>query len=60
MWRPQLKAMIRGDRLSVRASNDSLGGDPAVGADKELTVVYDYRGQRLERRVGEGKTLNLP
>ena len=57
---PQLRAMIRGDRLSVRASNESLGGDPAVGADKELRVVWEYRGQRRESRIGEDRWLNLP
>jgi hypothetical protein len=57
---PLVRDMVRGGRLSVRATNQDMRGDPAVGSDKYLTVVYEYRGRREERRVREGASLELP
>jgi Domain of unknown function (DUF3395) len=55
-----LKSLVRYDRLSLQVNNETLGGDPAPGKEKELTVRYRYRGQEDEVRVREGEMLNLP
>jgi hypothetical protein len=55
-----LKGMVRHDRLSVQVNNQTLGGDPLPGKEKELIVRYRYRGQEDEVRVREGELLNLP
>ena len=56
----RLNTRTAGDRLSVTADNDALGGDPARGAAKLLTVVYEWNGQRYTDTSKEGQTLRLP
>lgn len=51
---------VSGDRLTMNADNASLGGDPAVGADKQLYVIYEWNGQQYEVRAKEGARLDLP
>ena len=41
-------------------ANGELGGDPAVGYDKVLIVVYSYQGSETATAVREGNTLTLP
>ena len=47
----QLRAMIRDGVLAVRVNNENFGGDPAIGADKVLIVVYSSRGQEQATAV---------
>lgn len=56
----RLGGMIRDDRLSIRISNDAMGGDPASGMEKDLVIVYEYRGRRQEVRVKEDDRLTIP
>lgn len=56
----QLSRYSNGDSLQVRVENGTFGIDPYRGADKEIRVTYEYRGQRLQARVREGDTLYLP
>ncbi len=55
----QLSAMIKNNRLAVRASND-IAGDPAYGVVKTLAVRYRVDGRLREARVREGEMLVLP
>jgi hypothetical protein len=55
-----LQDRIRDGRLRVRATNEEMGFDPAVGQPKMLVVVYEFRGRRQEVRVREGDFLELP
>ena len=55
-----LQDRIRDGRLRVRATNEEMGFDPAVGQPKMLTVVFEFRGRRQEVRVREGDFLELP
>jgi hypothetical protein len=55
-----LQDRIRDGRLSIRASNDEMGFDPAVQVVKTLIVVYEIRGRRQEARIPEGNLLELP
>jgi hypothetical protein len=41
-------------------NNNTLGGDPAVGADKVLIVIYRYQGEEQATAVREGNTLSIP
>jgi hypothetical protein len=56
----QLRAMIRDGVLAVRVNNETFGGDPAIGADKVLIVVYSSRGQEQATAVREGERLLIP
>ncbi len=56
----RLAALIQGDRLSLRVTNEAMGGDPAEDHRKTLTVWYRYNGRTARAVVGEGDYLNLP
>jgi hypothetical protein len=55
-----LRSRVRDGALSFVVTNSALGGDPAVGADKVLIVVYRYQGTETAAAVPEGTTLSLP
>jgi hypothetical protein len=56
----RLRSMVRDGVLSLNVNNGNLGGDPAVGADKILIVVYRYQGQEQATAVREGNRLTIP
>lgn len=37
-----------------------MGGDPAVGADKVLTVIYRYNRREQSTTAKEGNALRIP
>src|SRR5664279_6043331 len=51
--------MVRHNRLSVLVNNFTMGGDPALGQPKDLTVMYEYQGQRRNTNTREGNNLTL-
>jgi hypothetical protein len=55
-----LQDRMREGRLRIRASNEEMGFDPALGSVKALTVVYEIRGRRQEVKIPEGSFLELP
>lgn len=55
-----LRNRVRGGTLNLFVANGDLGGDPAVGYDKVLIVVYSYQGMETATAVREGNTLTLP
>ena len=55
-----LRSRIRDGVLSFVVTNGALGGDPAIGADKLLIVIYRYQGQESATAVREGNTLTIP
>jgi hypothetical protein len=55
-----LQSRVREGGLSFVVTNGDLGGDPAIGADKILIVVYSYQGKESATAVREGNTLTLP
>ena len=55
-----LRNRIREGVLSFVVTNSALGGDPAVGADKILIVVYRYQGKESATAVREGYSLTIP
>ena len=56
----RLNSQIQSDRLNLKVSNDTMGGDPAIGRYKTLTVQYSYSGRQDQVVVNEGDTLILP
>lgn len=58
--RSVIESRIRDNAVSVKATNQNMGSDPAVGADKFLTVQYEVGGSTYEAQVKEGSTLNIP
>jgi len=55
-----LRSRVNGNSLSFVVTNSALGGDPAIGSDKILIVVYRYQGVETAAAVREGNTLTLP
>src|SRR6267143_769265 len=55
-----VRSRIREGALSFVVTNSALGGDPAIGADKILIVVYRYQGKESAAAVREGNTLTIP
>jgi hypothetical protein len=56
----QLRSMIRDGVLAVRVNNQNFGGDPAIGADKVLIVIYSSHGQEQASAAREGERLIIP
>ena len=55
-----LRSRMRDGQISFVVTNSAFGGDPAVGADKILVVIYRYQGREAAAIVREGNTLSLP
>jgi hypothetical protein len=56
----QLQNLVRGNSLSIRVNNESLGVDPAHEHGKVLCVFYRYRGERRAAIVRETEQLIIP
>ena len=55
-----LRSRMRDGQISFVVTNSALGGDPAMGADKILVVIYRYQGVEKAAIVREGFALTLP
>jgi hypothetical protein len=55
-----LNSRIQGDRLSLRVTNDTMGGDPDPDKHKQLIVFYIFNGRQLRVTVNEKDSLSLP
>lgn len=55
-----LRGMARNGSIVLQVTNNNLGGDPAPGADKVLTVIYRVQGREQTATVKEGNTLRIP
>jgi len=55
-----LRNLLREGKANIIVANNAFGGDPAVGYDKVLIVVYSYLGKETAVAVHEGDMLSLP
>jgi hypothetical protein len=55
-----LRGMVRNGTLAVQVNNNTMGGDPAKGGDKVLTVIYRVQGRERTSTVKEGNLLRIP
>jgi hypothetical protein len=55
-----LQRRLANNRLEVVVNDVNLGGDPAPGIVKTLTVQYDRNGRRRVATAVDGETLRLP
>lgn len=55
-----LRTRAREGSIFLHVSNNTMGFDPAVGADKVLIVVYRFEGKEQAAAVAEGYNLTLP
>jgi hypothetical protein len=55
-----LRRMVRDGALTVVVNNSSMGGDPAIGADKMLIVIYRYQGREQAVAIAEDSRLTIP
>jgi hypothetical protein len=56
----RLNQQIQGEQLNVEVNNQSMGGDPAPGRTKTLTLEYTLNGRNGQTSVREGDSLHLP
>ncbi len=56
----RLASLIQGNSLSLRVTNENMGGDPAEDRPKTLNVWYSFNGRVANVAVNEKDTLNLP
>jgi LssY-like putative type I secretion system component LssY len=56
----RLASHIQGNSLSLRVTNETMGGDPAEDHAKTLNVWYSFNGRIANVTVNEKDTLNLP
>ncbi|MGB8474934.1 MAG: hypothetical protein WCE61_12685 [Candidatus Acidiferrum sp.] len=56
----RLQSMVRDGVLELNVNNYNLGGDPAIGANKVLIVVYRDHGREQATAVPEGNRLRIP
>ena len=56
----RVRAQVSGNQLSVRASNELAGYDPAPGTPKVLWVTYSIGGREYQVSVRESEYLRLP
>src|SRR5207253_2733188 len=56
----RLAAQVRNGQLELQVTGDTMGGDPARGTPKILTVLYSINGRQREVSVNEGDYLRLP
>jgi len=56
----RLAANVQGNSLTLRITNDTMGGDPAEEHPKVLSVWYSFNGRVANARVNEKDTLTLP
>jgi len=55
-----LRSQVRNNTLVIQVNNQNMGGDPAPGGDKVLTVIYRVNGREQSTTVKEGNTLRIP
>jgi len=55
-----LRTRVQEGSLFIHVDNNTMGLDPAVGADKVLIVVYRFENREQAVAVGEGYNLSLP
>jgi hypothetical protein len=56
----RLASFIQANSLSLRVTNETMGGDPADDHPKVLNVWYSFNGRTANVVVNEKDTLNLP
>lgn len=56
----RLNSQIQGEELNLQVNNQSMGGDPAPGQAKALTVEYSLNGRSGRSVIQEGDALHLP
>lgn len=56
----RLNSLIQGDQLSLRVTNEAMGGDPAPEVHKQLSLTFLFNGQISRTAVDEKDYLNLP
>lgn len=54
----KITEMISNNQFEFKVSND-LGGDPFVGKEKTLEIIYSVNGQRKKITAHEGETVKI-
>jgi hypothetical protein len=55
----RLNSQVQDNQLILQVNNDTMGGDPDRGADKNLNIEYTLNGRSEQTTVREGENLHL-
>ena len=58
--RERLRPLLQPEALTLTVGVDAMGGDPAPGVIKTITVIYEFRGRTFEKSATDGSPLILP
>ena len=56
----KVAALVKNGTLTVAATNDFAGGDPAANIVKQMRVDYTYNGKDFSKTVDENAQIQLP
>ena len=56
----RMRGMVNNGSWSYKVNNNNMGGDPAPGVDKVLTVIYRVNGREQMSSVKDGNMLRIP
>lgn len=57
--RERLRPLLQNDSLRVTVGAEAFG-DPAPGASKVATIIYEYKGRTYEKSGRDGEVIQLP
>jgi len=55
-----VKGFVSGHAISMQVNNQNLDADPAPGQEKEMVVVYEKHGSKVELHIQEGDWFVVP
>jgi len=55
----RLNSQVQGDQLNLQVTDENMGGDPAYGHSKKLTVDYSLNGQTRQVVTNQNDTLRI-
>jgi hypothetical protein len=58
--RELLQSRVQNDRLDLKVTNDSMGGDPLRDASKTLRINYQWAGRTYEVVARENQRVSIP
>lgn len=58
--RQRLQSRVQNDRLELKVTNASMGGDPIRGASKTLRINYGWAGRAYEVVAKENQRVSIP
>lgn len=58
--RERLRPLLQNDALRATVNTSTMGSDPAPGAAKAVTILYEFKGRTFEKIARDGEAIQLP